>query len=99
MVKEVIWTPLAVESFEKIIEYLSRNFGETTIKHFVKSVDSKIKLIQSRPRMFRPTNKRANTYITIIRKRTTLTYRYNSSKNQIELVVFWGMQNPSKRPI
>ena len=74
MVKEVIWTPLAVETFDNIIEYLSKNFGETAVKHFVQSVDSKIKLIQSRPRMFRPTNKRANTYITIIRKRTALTY-------------------------
>jgi plasmid stabilization system protein ParE len=98
MVKEVVWTPLAVETFDNIIDYLSINFGETAVKRFVQSVDAKIKLIQSRPRMFRPTHKRVNTYITIIRKRTTLTYRYKASKNQIELVVFWGMQNPANKP-
>jgi hypothetical protein len=48
--------------------------------------------------MFRPTHQRANTYITVIRKRTTLTYRYKPSKNQIELIVFWGMQNPANKP-
>jgi plasmid stabilization system protein ParE len=98
MVKEVIWTPLAIETFENILDYLSVNFGETAVKRFVQTVDAKIKLIQSRPAMFRRTHKRANTYITIIKKRTTLTYRYKASKNQIELVVFWGMQNPANKP-
>lgn len=67
MVEEVIWSPLAVETYD-------------------------------RPGMFRLTGQRPNTYITSINKKTTLTYRYKPSKKQVELVVFWGMQNPATKP-
>ncbi len=98
MVKEIIWTPLAIETFDNIIDYLAENFGDSSVKKFVESVDAKLKLIQSRPGMFRASRKRANTYITVIKRRTTLTYRYKASKDKIELVVFWGRQSPNNKP-
>lgn len=98
MAKEVIWSPLAIQTYDNIIEYLFNKFGEVAVRRFVQHVDDKIKLIVSRPTMFRVTDKRSNTHITSIHKKTTLTYRYHPSNNQVELVVFWGMQDPAKRP-
>ncbi|MEJ7677280.1 MAG: type II toxin-antitoxin system RelE/ParE family toxin [Segetibacter sp.] len=98
MVEEIIWSPLAVQTYDNIIEYLLNNFGEVAVKRFVQHIDDKLKLIASRPAMFRVTGKRSNTYITSIRKKTTLTYRYDPAKKQVELVVFWGMQDLIKRP-
>jgi plasmid stabilization system protein ParE len=98
MVKEVIWSPLAVETFDTIADYILKKFGEAAAKKFVQTVDAKLTLIKSRPKMFRRTAHRTNTYITSIHKRTTLTYRYSPVKKKIELVVFWGMQNPANKP-
>ncbi len=89
---------LAIETFDTIIDYIFKKFGETAAKKFVQIVDAKLTLIKSRPKMFRRTGKRPNTYITSIHKRTTLTYRYRPVKKRIELVVFWGMQNPANKP-
>ena len=48
--------------------------------------------------MFRLTGQRSIISITHIRKKTTLTYSYNPLKNQVELVVSRGMQNPANKP-
>ncbi len=98
MVEEITWSPLALETYENIIDHLFQKFGEMAVQRFVQHVDDKIKLIASRPGMFRATGKRRNTFITSIRKKKTLTYRYNPLDNKIELVVFWGRQDPTKKP-
>ena len=64
MVEKIIWSPLAIKSFEEIINYLMNKFGELAVKRFVQRVDDKIRLIAVRPQMFRPTGKRKNTYLT-----------------------------------
>ncbi len=96
---EVVWSPLAVETYDDIIEYLFQKFGEVAVERFVRHVDNKLKLISARPTMFRPTKQRPNTYLTSIRRKTTLTYRYIPLKKQVELIVFWGMQNPDNQPV
>ncbi len=98
MVEKIIWSPLAIKSFEEIINYLKNKFGELAVKRFVQRVDDKIRLIAVRPQMFRPTGKRKNTYLTNIHGKTTMTYRYNPDLKLLEIVVFWGMQNPDKKP-
>jgi plasmid stabilization system protein ParE len=98
MVKEIIWSPLALETYETIISYLHNKFGETVAKKFVQKVDDRLKLIAARPRMFRHTNKRRNTYTTSLLKKVTIIYRYKPYRKQIELVVFWGRQDPAKKP-
>ena len=98
MVKEVIWSPLATETFDAIVDYIFTNFGKPAAVKFVQTVEAKLTLIKTRPKMFRRSGKKPNTFITIIHKRTTLTYRYRPIKKRIELVVFWGMQNPATKP-
>ena len=98
MVKEITWAPLAVETYESTISYLYHKFGEVAAKKFVQQVDDRLTLIATRPKMFRPAGKRRNTYLTSLQKRVTLIYRYKPYKKQLELVVFWGKQDPAKRP-
>ena len=98
MVEEIVWSPIAVETFEQIINYLQNKFGEVATLNFVQQVDDKIKLISSRPTMFRATGKKKNTFITSIGNKTTLTYRYLPKLKKIEIVVFWGKQNPESKP-
>jgi plasmid stabilization system protein ParE len=98
MANEIIWSPLSVETYDEILNYLLDKFGEQAVIKFVNVVDRKLKMIKARPKMFRPTKTHSNTYIASLHKRTTLTYRYKPHKKQIELVVFWGMQNPHNKP-
>lgn len=98
MVKKVIWSPLAIETFDSLVEYILNKFGEKAVSNLVGTVDQRIRLICTPPKMFRPSSKRRNTYITTIHKKLTLTYRYHPRKKQVELVVFWGMQDPKKKP-
>lgn len=98
MVKEIVWSPLATETFDAIVDYIFINFGEAASIKFVRTVEAKLALITTRPKMFRRSGKKPNTFTTTIHKRTTLTYRYRPVKKRIELVVFWGMQNPANKP-
>ena len=98
MVKEIIWSPLAVETYDSIIEYLFFSFGDVAVKKFVQRVDERLKLIVTRPKMFRPTNKHRNTYMTSLQRKVTIIYRYKPYRKQIELVVFWGRQKPQIIP-
>lgn len=98
MVKKIVWSPLAIETYNSTIEYILHKFGETAVKKLVSAVNERIQLICTRPRMFRPSYKRKNTYITAINRKLTLIYRYQPTKKQLELVVFWGMQDPKRKP-
>jgi plasmid stabilization system protein ParE len=37
MVKEIIWTPLAIETFDNIIDYLAENCGDSSVKNLWKA--------------------------------------------------------------
>jgi plasmid stabilization system protein ParE len=96
---EIIWSPLAVETYESIIDYLLLNFGEKAAIKFVQLVDDLIWLIASNPKMFRKSSKKADVYLASIQKKVTLFYRFKASKKQVELIVFWGKQNPANLPL
>ncbi len=99
MVKEVVWTARASKSYWQIIEYLAMEFGDNTVSAFVTTVHNKIELIASNPYLFRKSFSQTNVFITVIHKRTTLSYRYRPVKKRIELLIFWSTRrNPSKRP-
>jgi plasmid stabilization system protein ParE len=97
MVKEVVWTQSATKSYWQVIEYLSKEFGDNIVSHFVTTVHDKIDLISSNPFLFRKSSSSKNVFITVIHKRLTLTYRYRPRKKRIELLVFWDTrQDPLK---
>jgi plasmid stabilization system protein ParE len=97
MVEEVVWTIKASKTFWQIIDYLSSEFGENAVARFVTTVHSKIELIRSNPYLFHKSTSQKNVFITVIHKRTTLTYRYRPIKKRIELIVFWSTRmNPAE---
>lgn len=99
MDKEVVWTHQAVKTYEEVFEYLSVTFGEKAVIAFVNTVQNKIELICSNPRLFRKSRVQKNVFITVIHRRLTLTYRYKPLKKRIELLVFWDTRkNPEKFP-
>jgi len=99
MVKEVVWTFRASNTYLQIIDYLLSEFGSAVVSDFVTSVHDKIELIASNPYLFRKSPAQKNIFITVIHKRVTLSYRYRPVLRRIELLVFWDTRrNPSKFP-
>lgn len=97
MVKEVVWTIRAANTYWQIIDYLQEEFGERSVKEFVNTVDNKIELISSNPYLFRKSIIQRNIFITVVHKRTTLVYRYRPVKKIVQLLVFWNTRmNPQK---
>jgi plasmid stabilization system protein ParE len=97
MVEEVVWTNKASKSYWQIIDYLASEFDDKVVSRYVTKVHNKIELIASNPYLFRKSTSQRNVFITVIHKRTTLTYRYRPVKKRIELLVFWNTRmDPSK---
>lgn len=51
MVKEIIWTKRANNKFNKIIDYLEREWGENVTRNFVKKTYDIIELISDQPEL------------------------------------------------
>lgn len=99
MVKEVVWTLKASNSYLAIVEYLLTEFGDNVVVDFVTTVHDKIALIASNPYLFRKSSTKKNIFITVIHKRVILSYRYRPVLKRVELLLFWDTrQNPSKFP-
>ncbi|MDQ6903222.1 MAG: type II toxin-antitoxin system RelE/ParE family toxin [Bacteroidota bacterium] len=74
MVKEVIWSPLATETFDAIVDYIFTNFGKPAAVKFIQTVEAKLKLIKTRPKMFRRSG-----------EKTKYLYYYYSQAHDINL--------------
>jgi plasmid stabilization system protein ParE len=99
MVEKVVWTNKASKTYWQIIEYLYSEFGNEVVARFVTTVHNKIELIKSNPYLFRRSTSQKNVFITVIHKRTSLTYRYRPIKKRVELLIFWGTRmNPANNP-
>ncbi|MGC4035009.1 MAG: type II toxin-antitoxin system RelE/ParE family toxin [Chitinophagaceae bacterium] len=99
MVKEVVWTFRASNTYLEIIEYLLKEFGTSVVEDFATTVHEKIELIISNPFLFRKSQAQKNIFITVIHKRVILSYRYRPVLKKVELLVFWDTRrNPSKFP-
>ncbi len=97
VVPEILWTDSAKSSFSKIIEYLRKEWSETEVDKFLTRVDDFIITLKKYPEMCRPSLKRKNVRIGILDKHTQIIDHFRHGKNQIKILLFWGMkQNPSK---
>lgn len=94
---QVLWSDSAKDTFHQIVTYLERAWSEKEVANFVQRVDKMLSTIQRYPEMCRPSAKRKNVRICVLDKHTQIVYHYKQGKNQIEILLFWGMkQNPSK---
>lgn len=97
IVQEIQWTDSAKITFNKIAEYLRKEWTEREVEKFVNRTAEMLSALKRYPEMCRPSTKRKNVRIGILDKHTQLVYHYKPGKKQIEVLLFWGMkQNPSK---
>lgn len=97
IVTEIFWTDSAKSSFDKIVEYLRREWTEREVAKFVNRTVDMLSTLKRHPEMCRPSAKMKYVRIGILDKHTQLFYHYKPGKKQLELLLFWGMkQNPVK---
>ncbi len=95
MAKEVIWTPEAIDSFNRVISYLQEEWTDNEIEDFIKLTDEVINYISLQPLMFRKTSK-PNIHEALVTQHNLLIYRIYP--NHISLITFWDTrQNPKKK--
>ena len=95
MAKEIIWTPRAEKTFEKIINYLEKNWNEKEIEKFIELTNNIIQTISHQPEIFRH-SKKIHIHEALITKHNILIYRIK--EHSIDLIAFWDTrQNPKKK--
>ncbi len=94
---KIIWAPLALETFENVIEYLNKNWTGKEIKKFVNKTFETIELLKESPYIFRSSEKE-NIYEAIIDKNNILIYQIDETKKEIDILSIWDTrQNPKKK--
>jgi plasmid stabilization system protein ParE len=97
MAYKIIWSPLAIQSFENILDYLNKEWTEKEKGSFVVQVAHTISLIEKNPFLFRGSEKDAIREA-IITKHNLLLYQINFISSHVELLLFWDTrQNPRKK--
>ena len=96
IVPEILWTPRAADSFNRILAYLQKEWSDKQVEQFIATTTEFLAKLKRYPEMCRPSGKRKNVRIGILNKHTQLIYHYKPRKNQIEIVLFWNFkQNPA----
>mgnify|MGYP005755335255 CR=1 FL=1 len=97
MALEIVWTSEADREFERIIEYLLKEWSENEVIEFVKTTDKIIEYISVYPRMFRKTNKR-NVHEALVTEHNLMVYKV--FKDRIHIITFYDTrQHPRKKKI
>ena len=97
VVQEILWTPTARKSFEKIAFYLEKNWTEREVRNFVSDTVGLLSNLKIQPEMCRPSLKRRNVRIGTVNKHTQIFYHYQPKKRQIVVLLFWNVkQDPTK---
>ena len=96
MALEIYWTKTADKKFDKIIEYLSREWGKSTAKAFTKKVYEFLDLLSEFPEIGTTENKEKEIRGFTIVKQVSIFYRLDDNKI-ILLNFFDNRQNPKNR--
>lgn len=95
MAKEIRWTPEAVHTYSKTIEYLEEEWTEKEVFNFLKITNRVLLFISEYPEMFRKTNKR-NVREALITPHNLPIYKVYP--DYIALITFWDTrQHPRKK--
>lgn len=95
---EVIWSPRAKTDLENKIEWLLENWSEKEVRQFVRSVDERIALVQTNPKLFPTTRKKSQVRKSVMKYHTTIYYQLRKNTIYI-LTLFDPRQHPGKRRI
>jgi len=94
MAKKVIWSSRAIASFDKIIDYLEKEWTEKDVRNFIFKTQKTITQIESDTILFRTSGKR-NIHEVLVSKHNLLLYRIR--KNHIDLLVFYDTRRHPKK--
>ena len=99
MALKITWTTEAEESYDRIIEYLERNWTEREIRNFVQATQNILGQIVTRPKIYKASKKK-NIHIGFIMKHVSLYYHVKPDKKEITLLYFWdNRQDPANQKI
>ena len=97
MAYKIIWSPEAVNTFEKIIQYLSENWSSKEITSFIDDTERTVVLLEKKPFLFRGSTTE-NVHEALITRHNLLLYQIAKSHKRVELISFWDTrQNPDKK--
>ncbi len=96
MVHKIVWSALAIKTYDHNIEYLEKEWSEKEVKNFILAVHRKLFSLSLQPQTGIITNKRRNIRKSIINKRIMVIYRHKPQKKEIEIVRFF---NTYQRPL
>jgi plasmid stabilization system protein ParE len=95
MAKKIIWSSRAISSFDKIINYLEKEWTQREIAKLVSNTQKVLEQIESGSIKFKSSGRR-DIHEVLITKHNLLIYRLK--KNQIDLLVFYDTrQHPKKK--
>ena len=86
---KVFWTPEAIETYGQELNYIQQTWGQKTMLKFSKRVENCIRLLQNGTIEARY-SKKTDVHFFVISKQTSIVYRIYTSKNQIDLLLFWN---------
>lgn len=93
--KKIVWTPVAVETYHSLVQYLALEWGDLSKTKFLNEVEWVVDLISQNPEMFKRSTRYKNIRIGYLSKQCSLIYRIKP--DEIELLVFWDNRQDSKK--
>lgn len=95
MAYKIVWTKKALSSFENILDYLQREYGEKTASEFAQKVYHTLDLLAEFPQMGSVEVKAKNIRGFLITKQTRLFYRLKIKIENITLLHFFDTRQDS----
>ena len=96
MAQEIIWTKRADQKFDKIIEYLMKEWGDKVTVGFVKRVFDFIDILKEFPEIGSVENKKRKIWGFSLIKQINIFYKIKGEQI-IKLNFFDNRQNPKKK--
>ncbi len=97
MAYKVIWSPKAIFTFDRVIQYLEFKWSEKEIRNFVSSTNKLADVLSLNPYLFRRSEKE-NIHEVLVTKHNLLLYRIIFKSKRVELIAFFDTrQDPKKK--
>jgi plasmid stabilization system protein ParE len=93
--KEIVWTPESIETYNSLVQYLISDWGKVPAIEFMNEVERVILLISKNPSMFRRSSRYHSVRIGYLTEQNSLIYRVISK--EIQLLLFWDNRQDSKK--
>lgn len=92
----IVWSPRADADFDKIIDYLLLEWGETVALDFADEVNKVLLVVSLMPELYPTVNKRKVRKAVVV-KQITLYYRFDEEMEVIRILRLWdNRQDPKK---